>query len=88
MRVNLVFRNHTLPKAMLKTVEGILEKDGRLRLLEKLNLRRARRVLVTLLEEESEEETPDVADTALLSEAALGEDWNRPEEDEAWQHLQ
>jgi hypothetical protein len=26
--------------------------------------------------------------TALLSEAALGEDWNRPEEDEAWSHLQ
>jgi len=24
----------------------------------------------------------------LLSEAALAEDWNRPEEDEAWQHLQ
>ena len=74
---------------MLKTVEGILEKDGRLRLLEKLNLRRARRVLVTFLEEEEGEgEKPEVADTALLSEAALGEDWNRPEEDEAWQHLQ
>ena len=24
---------------------------------------------------------------ALLSEAALAEDWNRPEEDEAWSHL-
>jgi len=23
-----------------------------------------------------------------LSEAALAEDWNRPEEDEAWAHLQ
>ncbi len=28
-----------------------------------------------------------VGETALLSEAALS-DWNRPEEDEAWQHLQ
>lgn len=28
------------------------------------------------------------AKTALLSEAALAEDWNRPEEDEAWKHLQ
>lgn len=27
-------------------------------------------------------------DTALLSEAALAEDWNRPEEDKAWAHLQ
>ena len=28
------------------------------------------------------------AETPLISEAALGEDWNRPEEDEAWSHLQ
>ena len=33
-------------------------------------------------------EMPDVSETALLSEAALREDWNRPEEDEAWSHLQ
>jgi len=25
---------------------------------------------------------------ALLSEAALAEDWNNPEEDAAWEHLQ
>ncbi len=30
----------------------------------------------------------DVSETALLSEAALAEDWNRPEEDEAWSYLQ
>lgn len=29
-----------------------------------------------------------VAETTLLSEAALAEDWNRAEEDEAWAHLQ
>jgi hypothetical protein len=29
-----------------------------------------------------------VSETALLSEPALAEDWNRPEEDEAWSHLQ
>ena len=29
----------------------------------------------------------DVPETALLSEATLAEDWNRPEEDEAWSHL-
>ena len=28
-----------------------------------------------------------VAETALLSEAALAEDWMRPEEDEAWSYL-
>lgn len=30
----------------------------------------------------------EVSETALLSEQALAEDWNRPEEDEAWSHLQ
>lgn len=28
------------------------------------------------------------ADSAVLSEKALGVDWNRPEEDEAWESLQ
>ena len=71
---------------MLKTVEAVLEEDGRLRLLESVELGHARRVLVTFLDEQSESE--NASDTALLSEAALGEDWERPEEDEAWQHLQ
>jgi hypothetical protein len=28
-----------------------------------------------------------VTETVLLSEAALAEDWNRPEEKKAWAHL-
>ena len=35
-----------------------------------------------------EEPSPSVNETALLSEAALAEDWNRPEEDTAWSSLQ
>ena len=36
------------------------------------------------------EESPadGASETALLSEAALAQDWNRKEEDEAWSHLQ
>ena len=30
---------------------------------------------------------PSGLETYLLSESALGKDWLRPEEDEAWQHL-
>lgn len=71
---------------MLKTVKAILEKDGRLRFSEDVDLDHPRRVLVTFLDDERDQE--EVSDTALLSEAALGEDWNRPEEDAAWQHLQ
>jgi len=71
---------------MLKTVEAVLEKDGRLRLMEQLDLRHPQRVLVTFLEEKTDSDP--TFETALLSEAALAEDWNRPEEDQAWQHLQ
>jgi len=35
---------------------------------------------------ESEAESP--LECPLLSEAALAEDWNRPEEDVAWAYLQ
>ena len=54
------------------------------------------RELVELLPEEAAADllaqlvsrpTP-IHDLALLSEAALAEDWLRPEEDEAWSHLQ
>ncbi len=31
---------------------------------------------------------PEELDDALLSESALAEDWLRPEEDAAWEHLQ
>ena len=70
---------------MLKTVQAVLERDGRLRLLEKVDLERTRRVLVTFLDEETE--PTGISDTALQSEAALAKDWDRPEEEEAWQHL-
>ncbi|MEW6348732.1 MAG: hypothetical protein AB1646_06690 [Thermodesulfobacteriota bacterium] len=39
---------------------------------------------------DSSEDAPSapVRETALLSEPALAEDWDRPEEDAAWSHLQ
>jgi len=44
-----------------------------------------RRALVTILDERP---TDRPSETALLSEAAPGEDWNRPEEDEAWKQVE
>ena len=68
---------------MIRTVEATIDKKGIVRLLEEVELTATRRALVTILEE------PAFAnETALLSEAALAEDWNRPEEDAAWSHLQ
>lgn len=69
---------------MHRTVEAIVEADGRVRLLEPIDLGGARRALLTILDEPAEE-AANVS--VLLSEPAL-EDWNRPEEDEAWSHLQ
>jgi hypothetical protein len=66
---------------MLRTVEAVIEPDGQVRLLEPISIPGVRRALVTVLEEPAEV-------TAHLSEAALASDWNRPEEDAAWQHLQ
>ena len=80
---------------MPKTAEAIVGEDGQIQLLESLPLRARQRVLVTVLEEEfSSDAERNISDktraeeTALLSESALAEDWNRKEEDEAWSHLQ
>lgn len=67
----------------MRTVEAIIEPSGEVRLVEPVRLTSPRRALVTILEE-----SPFVHDAALLSEAALAEDWGRPEEDAAWAHLQ
>jgi len=70
---------------MIRTVEAIIDEHGRVQLLESLSLPEAHRALVTILEEEP---AKHARETALLSEVALAADWNRPEEDAAWSHLQ
>jgi len=67
----------------MKTVEAVIEPTGEVRLIEPVHVTSPKRALVTILEE-----APETSDTALLSQAALGEDWNRPEEDAAWAYLQ
>jgi hypothetical protein len=69
---------------MIRTVEAVIEADGQVRLLEPLEVAGARRALLTILDEPAEEAANF---SALLSERALA-DWDRPEEDEAWSHLQ
>ena len=69
---------------MLKTFEGIIDQKGRLKTFEKIHLSKPHRVIITILNEEADDENINLA---LLSESALARDWNRPEEDEAWSHL-
>ena len=70
---------------MIRTVEAVIDEQGNVRLLEPVHPAEARRALVTILDERP---AAHPAESALLSEAALAQDWDRPEEDEAWAHLQ
>ncbi len=70
---------------MAETVEAVVDEQGNVRLLEPIRVGVVRRALVTILDEQP---VPQRAETALLSEDALAEDWNRPEEDDAWSHRQ
>ena len=70
---------------MIQTIEAVIDEQGGVHLMENIHLDRSHRALVTIL---AEEPSMDRSETALLSEAALAADWNRPEEDAAWSHLQ
>lgn len=70
---------------MMRTVEALIDEQGNVKLLERVRPSVVRRALVTILDERP---VPHVAESALLSESALAEDWDRSEEDEAWAHLQ
>jgi len=66
---------------MLQTIEVEIDASGHIHPLESLPRLPVGRALLTLL-------TPITDEAALLAENALAEDWLRPEEDEAWAHLQ
>ena len=69
---------------MKQTVEAIIDKQGRIRLVEPVDIKGGHRALVTILDEPPVE----MDETTQLAEKSLAEDWLRPEEDEAWSHLQ
>lgn len=68
---------------MLKAIEAVIDEQNNVRLLESIPLAGARRAVVIVLDEPA----TIVPETALLSEPALAEDWDRPEEDAAWSYL-
>ena len=69
---------------MIQTVEAIVDDKGQIRLTQPIHIKGLHRALVTILEEPPAE----LLETAMLSETGLAQDWSRPEEDEAWSHLQ
>lgn len=70
---------------MLRTIEAVVDESGRVHLLEDVRLPEAHRALVTILEDRP---ALRPSEASILSEPALARDWMRPEEDEAWSHLQ
>jgi hypothetical protein len=68
---------------MLRTVEATIDERGVVHLKEQVNVRFKTRALVTILDE-----SESIDDLTAASEQVLAEDWNRPEEDQAWSHLQ
>ena len=66
---------------MIRTFRAMVDAQGNVKLLEPVAIAATCRALVTILDDEEPE-------PALLSEEALARDWLRPEEDEAWAHLQ
>ena len=74
------------PEAVVIEIEsylGLLEQLGETEQLAEIERMIKQRVLLA-----SPENSPVTSETALLSEQALAEDWNKPEEEEAWSHLQ
>lgn len=69
---------------MIRTIEAVVDVQGRVELSEPVHLPAPRRALITILDDEA---VVPIHESAMLSEPAL-EDWNRPEEDAAWSHLQ
>lgn len=65
---------------MLHTVEAVIDSQGRVQWLEKVQLRTPQRVLITLLD-------PVADEPLLMSEPALA-DWLNDDEEAAWAHLQ
>lgn len=65
---------------MFPTIEAEVDEKGQIRPKEPVVLPPGSRVLITVLER-------DGFEPALLSEAVLAVDWERPEEDAAWSHL-
>lgn len=70
---------------MIQTIEAVIDEQGKVQPLQDVTFPFGRRALVTILDEKP---VSVVSETALLSEATLAEDWDRPEEDEAWVYLQ
>ncbi len=71
----------------LITVEATIDKDGRLQVDDEIDLK-GKRILITVLPANEYDLMTGGKYAALMSQEVLARDWDTPEEDEAWAHLQ
>lgn len=69
----------------LKSIPATVSPDGSVTLNEPVKLSGTVAAMVTLVLDEDDDESIDMA---LASESALAKDWNHPDEDKAWAYLQ
>jgi hypothetical protein len=70
---------------MIETLEAEIDENGLVKLAKPVRFERSRRALVMVMPVEP---NAGAGECALLAEAALAEDWDNPDEDMAWRHLQ
>ncbi|WP_422137481.1 hypothetical protein [Endozoicomonas sp. ALC020] len=70
---------------MFQTYKATVDSKGNLKLPDNLVLPSGSNVLITILEESPGQR---VNDEVPLSEPSLAADWNKPDDDEAWECLQ
>jgi len=71
--------------ATLKAIKATLNPDGRINSDQPLSITRPTRVILTMVTEDGDGESIDLA---VASEGAWGKDWNDPNEETAWAYLQ
>ncbi len=67
---------------MKPMIEAEVDENGNIRPKEPISLPPGSQLLITVLDGSG------TSETALLSQAALAAEWNRPEEDAAWADLE
>jgi len=69
---------------MLKSIRAKIDKEGNVKLLERIDIKIEKDAIVTILDNDLDWSDNE---TTSLSELTLSKYWNRPEEEEAWKDL-
>lgn len=72
---------------MIHTYQAIINQEGSVLPLKTLKFNEPKRAILIVFDKEFEDSFYEKSDSYIMSESTLANDWNRPEEDEAWAYL-